>query len=135
MIARTRSLVLEAASAPRGLYLGLGAVIGLVVLAVALTPYATGFVPRMLLFYAGTALAYATMPYARRGDIPLVAMWVVLGAELAPSVSGQLLSPFRVAADVAGIALATLPIYVARLRQVKQGDTRPDCRRATECRR
>lgn len=132
MIARTKAIVLEAAGAPRALYSALGAAIGLVVLAIALSPYATAFLPRMLLFYAGTALAYATMPYVRRGDIPLVAMWVVLGAELAPSIGGQLLSPTRVTADVTGIVLAALPIYIARLRQVKQGDTRQLSRRATD---
>lgn len=121
-----------ATALPRTLYVPVGAAMGAVVLALSLSPLTDGFVPRMLLFYAGTALAFALMPYVRRGDIPLVAAWVVLLSELAPCVGGQLISPSKVAADVLGVLLATGPIYVARLRQVQQGDIRPGGRRATE---
>jgi hypothetical protein len=102
------------------------------VLALSLSPLAEPFIARMLLFYAGTAAAYGLMPYVRRGDIPLVAAWVVLLSELAPCVGGHLMSPIKVTADVLGVLLATAPIYVARLRQVQQGDIRPAGRRATE---
>ena len=134
MIARTRTLVLEAAGAPRALYVTIATVIALIVVGISLTPPMAGFLQRVLLFYAATTLAYGAMPYVRRGDIPFVAMWVVLGAELAPSVVGQMISPIRVTADVCGVAMAVAPIDVARLRQVKQGDTRRPCRRATEIR-
>jgi hypothetical protein len=76
--------------------------------------------------------AYIVLPFVRRGDIPLVAAWVVLLSELAPCVIGQLMSPTKVTADAVGVAMAAGPIFIARLRQVLQGDTRPTGRRATE---
>lgn len=117
---------------PRALYVPVGAALGLVVLALSLTPLAEPFVARVLIYYAATSLAYSLMPYTRRGDIPLVAAWVVLLSELAPCVTGQLISPEKVAADALGVLMAATPIYVARLRQVQQGDTRPSGRRATD---
>ncbi|TAJ69712.1 MAG: hypothetical protein EPO51_21685 [Phenylobacterium sp.] len=117
---------------PRALYVPIGCAMGGVVLALSLSSLTDGFAARVLLFYVGTALAYALMPYVRRGDIPLVAAWVVLLAELAPCVAGELISPVKVTADVLGVLMATGPIYVARLRQVQQGDVRPGGRRATE---
>lgn len=103
-----------------------------VMLALSLSPLTDAFIARLLLFYAGTAAAYALMPYVRRGDIPLVAAWVVLLAELAPCIAGHLISPIKVTADVAGVLMAAGPIYVARLRQVQQGDVRPGGRRASD---
>lgn len=117
---------------PRAFYAPLGAVIGAVMLTISLSPLADSFVARLLLFYAGTAAAYGLMPYVRRGDIPLVAAWVVLLAELAPCIAGNLISPIKVTADVLGVLMATAPIYLARLRQVQQGDIRPGGRRATD---
>jgi hypothetical protein len=117
---------------PRTLYAPIGAAMGAVMLALSLSPLAEPFLARLLLFYAGTAAAYALMPFVRRGDIPLVAAWVVLLSELAPCVAGELISPVKVTADVLGVLMATVPIYVARLRQVHQGDIRPGGRRATE---
>lgn len=105
-----------------------------VVLGVSLTPFAQDFLPRLFVFYVGTSVAYALMPFVRRGDIPLVAAWVVLVAELTPCFSGELMSPVRVAADVLGVGMASAPIYIARLRQVLQGDVRPGGRRASETR-
>lgn len=119
----------------RPFYLPLALSLGAVVLGLSLTPYAQAFLPRLMLFYAGTALAYAAMPYVRRGDVPLVAAWVVLLAELAPCVTGHLMSPLKVTADALGVLMAAAPIYIARLRQVAQGDTRPAGRRASETRR
>lgn len=117
---------------PRRLYLPVGALVGLITLALSLSSFADGFVARMLLFYIGTSLAYAAMPFARRGDIPLVAAWVVLLSELAPCIGGDLMSPIKVAADALGVVLAASPIYIARFRQVQQGDIRPAGRRASE---
>jgi hypothetical protein len=117
---------------PRALYVPVGAAMAAVMLALSLSPLTDAFLARLLLFYAGTSAAYALMPYVRRGDIPLVAAWVVLLAELAPCIAGQLISPIKVTADVLGVLMATGPIYVARLRQVQQGDVRPGGRRATE---
>ncbi len=119
---------------PRSLYVPVGAVMGVAMLAVSLTPFAQPFLVRLMLFYVGVTTAYILMPYVRRGDIPLVAAWVVLMAELAPCVGGQLISPVKVAADVLGVLMAAGPIYVARLRQVQQGDIRPGGRRASELR-
>ena len=113
----------------------LALLLGVAVLALSLMPFAAGFFPRLLLFYAGTSLAYTLMPFVRRGDVPLVAAWVVLLAELSPCITGQLMSPEKVSADALGVLMAAAPIYVARLRQVLQGDTRPVGRRASEVKR
>ena len=121
-----------ASGLPRTTYVPIGAVLGAAVLALSLTRLSEPFLVRLLLFYAGTMAAYALMPFVRRGDIPLVAAWVVLLSELAPCVAGELISPVKVTADVLGVLMATIPIYVARLRQVQQRDIRPGGRRATE---
>lgn len=117
---------------PRRLYAPMGMALGAAMLALSLSPPFEDFVERLLLFYAGTSLAYGLMPFVRRGDIPLVAAWVVLLSELAPCLSGQLISPVKVTADVLGILMAAGPVYIARFRQVRQGDIRPTNRRATE---
>lgn len=122
----------NAAALPRSLYVPLGAAMGVAVLVLSLTAIAQPFMVRLLIFYAATTAAYVLMPFARRGDIPLVAAWVVLLAELAPCIGGQLISPAKVAADVLGVLMAAGPIYVARLRQVQQGDIRQGGRRASE---
>lgn len=119
----------------RPFYLPVAVVLGAVVLGLSLTPLTAAFTPRMLLFYLGTSAAYSLMPFVRRGDIPLVAAWVVLVAELTPCFSGELMSPVRVAADTLGVLLAAAPIYVARMRQLLQGDVRPGGRRASEIKR
>lgn len=119
----------------RPFYLPLALLLGVAVLALSLMPFTAGFFPRLLLFYAGTSLAYMLMPFVRRGDVPLVAAWVVLLAELSPCITGQLMSPEKVAADALGVLMAAAPIYVARLRQILQGDTRPVGRRASEIKR
>jgi len=123
---------LPAAAVPRPLYVPVGAVMGASVLALSLMPIADGFLPRVVLFYLATSLAYGVMPYVRRGDIPLVAAWVILLSELAPCINGQLISPLKVSADALGVMMAAGPIYIARLRQVLQGDTRPAGRRASD---
>ena len=127
-----QSTLRGAASLPRSLYVAAAGVLGLVVLTLSLTPLAEPFLARMLLFYLGALGAYALMPFARRGDIPLLAAWVVLLSELAPCIGGQLISPEKVTADALGVLLAAAPVYVARFRQVRQGDTRPAGRRATD---
>lgn len=119
----------------RPFYMPLAIALGAVVLGLSLTPLAEGFLARTLLFYAGTSLAYSLMPFVRRGDVPLVAAWVVLLAELAPCIAGELMSPMKVTADALGVLMAAAPIYIARLRQVLQGDVRPGGRRASEARR
>ena len=119
----------------RPFYLPLAVLLGAGVLALSLTPIAEAFLPRLLLFYVGTSLAYGLMPFVRRGDVPLVAAWVVLLAELSPCIGGELMSPTKVAADALGVLMAAAPIYVARLRQILQGDTRPGGRRASEIKR
>src|SRR5688572_16973521 len=102
----------------RPFYMPLALALGGVVLALSLTPIADAFLARLLLFYAGTGLAYGLMPFVRRGDVPLVAAWVVLLAELAPCIGGELMSPVKVTADAIGVLMASAPIYIARLRQV-----------------
>ncbi|MBW8815635.1 MAG: hypothetical protein JF588_19630 [Caulobacterales bacterium] len=120
------------AALPRAFYAPVGLALGAVVLGLSLTPVATLFLARLFLFYVATAAAYALMPLVRRGDVPLVAAWVVLLSELAPCIGGQLISPTNVTADALGVAMAAGPIYIARLRQVMQGDIRPAGRRASE---
>ena len=117
---------------PRTAYVPVGMIMGASVLALSLTPLMDAFLARVVLFYVATSLAYGMMPYVRRGDIPLVAAWVILLAELAPCLNGSPLSPMKVTADGAGVIMATGPIYIARLRQVLQGDTRPIGRRASD---
>ena len=119
----------------RPFYMPLALVLGVVVLGLSLAPFTQAFLPRLFLFYAGTSVAYGLMPFVRRGDVPLVAAWVVLLAELAPCVAGELMSPQKVTADAVGVLMAVAPIYIARLRQVQQGDIRPGGRRASEIRR
>jgi hypothetical protein len=120
------------AALPRTVYVPVGLALGAVVLGLSLTPLAEPFVVRLLLFYAATLAAYGLMPFVRRGDIPLVAAWVVLLSELAPCIGGQLISPEKVTADALGVAMAAGPVYLARLRQLMQGDVRPGGRRASE---
>jgi hypothetical protein len=119
----------------RPFYLPVAIALGAIVLGISLTPWAEPFLARLLLFYVGTSLAYGLMPFVRRGDVPLVAAWVVLLSELSPCIRGELMSPTNVAADALGVLMAAAPIYVARLRQVLQGDTRPAGRRASEIKR
>jgi hypothetical protein len=86
----------------------------------------------VLTFYGVTAGAYAALPFIRRGDILMVASWLVLGAGVAPCFAGQELSAPHMFADMAGVLMAAAPIYIARYRQVAQGDTRPLQRREGE---
>ena len=96
-----------------------------------------GFLPdsvvaRALIFYGLTAGAYAVLPLVRRGDIAAVAMWLVLGVGVAPCFLGQEISAPHMFADMGGVLLAAAPIYIARFRQVLQGDTRRLRRRESE---
>jgi hypothetical protein len=86
----------------------------------------------LLTFYGVTAGAYGLLPFVRRGDIVMVAMWVVLGVGVAPCFVGQELSPPHMFAGMAGVLLAAGPIYIARFRQIAQGDIRFHRRRETE---
>lgn len=85
-----------------------------------------------LTFYGVTAGAYGLLPFVRRGDIAIVAMWVVLGVGIAPCFLGQEISASHMFADMAGVLLAAGPIFIARFRQVAQGDTRLYRRRQDE---
>ena len=85
-----------------------------------------------LIFYGVTAGAYGLLPFMRRGDIAMVAMWVVLGVGVAPCFVGQELSAAHMFADMAGVLMGAAPIYIARFRQVAQGDIRPYRRREAE---
>jgi hypothetical protein len=85
-----------------------------------------------LTFYGATAGAYGLLPFVRRADIAIVAMWVVLGVGIAPCFVGQEISASHMFADMAGVLLAAGPIFIARFRQVAQGDTRLYRRRQDE---
>jgi hypothetical protein len=85
-----------------------------------------------LTFYGVTAGAYGLLPFVRRGDIAMVAMWVVLGVGVAPCVFGQELSASHMFADMAGVLMGAAPVYIARFRQIAQGDVRHFRRRGDE---
>ena len=84
---------------------------------------------RALLFYAITAGAYGFLPFVRRGDIVMVGMWLVLAVGVAPCFAGRELSASCMFADMAGVLMSAIPIYIARFRQVAQGDLRQYRRR------
>jgi hypothetical protein len=85
-----------------------------------------------LIFYGVTAGAYGALPFVRRDDIAIVAMWLVLAVGVTPCVDGRELSAPHVFADMAGVLMAAVPIYVARYRQIAQGDTRHERRRGAD---
>ena len=85
-----------------------------------------------LTFYGVTAGAYGLLPYVRRGDIAVVAMWVVLGVGVAPCFVGHELSAPHMFADMAGVLMGAAPVYIARFRQIAQGDVRHFRRRQAE---
>ncbi len=101
-------------------------------LAIPGTLFPDAVVVDVVVFYGATAGAYAILPFVRRGDIAMVAMWLVLAVGVAPSVVGRELSAAHMFAHMAGVAMAVLPIYIARRRQVAQGDTRPYRRREAD---
>jgi hypothetical protein len=84
------------------------------------------------IFYAVTAGGYLALPFIRRGDILMVAGWLVLASGVGPCVLGQEISAPNMFADMAGVATAAAPIYIARLRQIAQGDMRNPRRRQTD---
>lgn len=104
--------------------------VGLLTLRGAAAPYALTL--HWATFYAVTAGGYAALPLVRRGDVLMVAGWLVLAAGVAPCVMGQEISAPHMFADMAGVITAAAPIYIARLRQLAQGDIRPERRRQTE---
>jgi hypothetical protein len=85
-----------------------------------------------VIFYGVTAGAYGALPFVRRGDIAMVAMWLVLAVGVAPCVQGHELSASHMFADMAGVLMAAGPIYLARFRQLAQGDTRHQRRRQAD---
>jgi hypothetical protein len=85
-----------------------------------------------LIFYGVTAGAYGVLPFVRRGDIAMVAIWLVLAVGVAPCVEGRELSAPHMFADMAGVLMAAVPIYLARYRQIVQGDMRQHRRRDTD---
>jgi len=84
------------------------------------------------LFYVVTCGAYAFLPLIRRGDIAMVTMWLVLAVGIAPCIAGRELNPGYMFADMGGVLTAALPIYIARFRQMVQGDMRLFHRRETD---
>ena len=106
------------------------AAVGILTLRGAALP--SGITIHWATFYIITAGGYAALPFVRRGDVLMVASWLVLAAGVAPCVAGQEISAPHMFADIAGVVTAAAPIYIARLRQVAQGDTRNPRRRHTE---
>ena len=89
----------------------------------------------VITFYGVTSGAYALLPFMRRGDIAMVAVWVVLGVGVAPCFVGDELSAPHMFGGLAGVLMAAAPIYIARFRQISQGDVRPYHRREIEAER
>ena len=85
-----------------------------------------------LTFYGVTAGAYGLLPFIRRGDVAMVAMWVVLGVGVAPCFMGEELSAPHMFGGIAGVLMVAAPIYIARVRQVAQGDIRDYRRRQVD---
>jgi hypothetical protein len=85
-----------------------------------------------LTFYGVTAGAYGLLPFVRRGDILVVAIWVVLGVGVTPCFAGHELSAPQMFADMAGVLMGAAPVYIARFRQIAQGDVRPYRRRDSD---
>jgi hypothetical protein len=78
----------------------------------------------VLTFYAVTAGAYIALPFIRRGDVLMSGVWLVLAAGVGPCVLGREISAPLMFSDMAGVLMAAAPIYIARLRQLAQGDLR-----------
>jgi hypothetical protein len=113
------------------------AVAGVAVTLVGWVTYFGAALPNVItihwaIFYAVTAGGYAALPLVRRGDVLMVASWLVLAAGVGPCIAGQEISAPQMFADMAGVASAAAPIYIARLRQIAQGDVRPNRRRQAE---
>lgn len=113
------------------------AVAGVAVALVSLLTFWSAALPNVITihwatFYAITAGGYAALPFVRRGDVLMVASWLVLAAGVAPCIAGEEISAPHMFADMAGVVTAAVPIYIARLRQLAQGDTRQLRRRQTE---
>ena len=87
---------------------------------------------RVILFYAVTCGAYGFLPLIRRGDIAMVTMWLVLAVGIAPCIAGREINAGHMFADMGGVLMAALPIYIARFRQLVQGDLRLFHRRETD---
>ena len=85
-----------------------------------------------LTFYGVTAGSYGLLPFVRRGDVAIVAMWLVLATGVAPCFRGEEISAPHVFADLGGVLMATAPVYIARFRQLAQGDVRHHRRRALD---
>ena len=92
-------------------------------------PIANAIPIHVLTYYAVTAAAYAALPFVRRGDVLMGGMWLVLTGGVGPCVVGREISAPQMFADMAGVLMAAAPIYVARLRQLAQGDLRETARR------
>ena len=122
-------------AAPRPTRLAAAAAMGVAgILVVALLTAAGPAMPNVVMmhglaFYVVTAAAYAALPFVRRGDVLLAAVWLVLAAGVAPCVAGREISAPLMFADMAGALMAAAPIYIARLRQLAQGDMRDVPRR------
>jgi hypothetical protein len=98
------------------------AVVAVLTVAGVATPLAVG--AHVLTFYVLTAGAYVALPFVRRGDVLMAGMWMVLAAGVGPCVLGQEISAARMFADMGGVMMAAAPVYIARLRQLAQGDLR-----------
>jgi hypothetical protein len=102
-----------------------------------LTVWGRGFLmdnvaARAVLFYIITSSAYAFLPFMRRGDVAMVTMWLVLAVGIAPCIAGREIDAAHMFADMGGVLMSALPVYIARYRQMLQGDTRIYHRRETD---
>lgn len=75
-------------------------------------------------FYGFTLVALAALPWNRKTDILLAAAFIALSSEAAQAFTGRNMSLLDMAADVAGVAAAGLPIYVAEFRAAAQRSRR-----------
>lgn len=70
----------------------------------------------VLAFYVITLLVFSVAPQWRRNDLALATLALGLFIELAQGLTGRSVSLLDLAADAVGVAAATLPGWIERLR-------------------
>ena len=72
------------------------------------------------MFYGLTLLALASLPSNRKEDVALAVIAIAAASEVAQYFAGRNMSLVDWLADTAGVFVATLPVYVGRMRQLAQ---------------
>ena len=84
------------------------------------------------LFYGFTLLTLMCLPWSRKDEVFLALIAVAAASEISQRLTGRSASTLDLLADMAGVAAAAAPVYVARFRQVaQQGSARHNRRKAS----